>query len=236
MQRRRIAFEPAYVLHARPYSDTSLLLDVFTVHHGRVGLIARGARAPKSRQRALLQVLQPLLLSWNESGELGTLTAVEAASSAIVLTGEPLFCAWYANELLMRLSQRGDPHPLLFAAYSDLLPKLACDAEAALREFEQTLLAESGYGLLLPDELSPTSHYRYDWQSGPLPAAAGEPGSLSGASLIALRDGVFNTPQARREARWLMRAALQRQLGGKPLQTAQLLQQLRLLDAAAPET
>lgn len=229
MQQQRIAFEPAYVLHARPFGDTSLLIEALTASHGRLGLIAKGARAPKSRKRVLLQVLQPLLLSWRESGELGTLTAVEAASAPTMLAGEPLFCAWYANELLMRLLQRRDAHPQLFAAYACLLPRLIDDAEAALRAFECALLEALGYGLDLPDTLTAAASYRYHPQQGFSSAAPGDSPLVcyAGASLIALRDDALQEDQQYLDARRLLRSALKPLLGERPLETAQLLRALR---------
>ncbi len=229
MQRQRIEFEPAYVLHARPYSDTSLLLEVFTAGHGRVGLIARGARAPKSKQRVLLQVLQPLLLSWQGGGELGTLTAVEAASQPTQLTGEPLFCAWYANELLIKLLHRRDAYPMLFASYASLLPRLATDAEAALRAFERVLLDELGYGLSLPDDLESARRYRYHPQQGLLPAQPDDAAAdcYAGGSLIALRDDLLGGVDALRDARRLLRAAILPLLAGRTLESARLLRALR---------
>lgn len=238
MQRRRVELQPAYLLHARAFRDTSLLLEAFTPEYGRVGLIARGARGPRSKNRANLQPLRPLLLSWNASGELGTLTGVEARGLPAPLAGEPLFCAWYANELLMRLSAREDAHPVLFAAYVALLDRLAADTEPALRAFERCLLEELGYGLRLPADLEPGWRYRYDWEQGPLPCRAEEGEAYSGASLIALRDDQLTGAEARREARRLLRQALQRQLGARPLETARLLRELRGLAAnpAAPAT
>ena len=229
MQRQRVEFEPAYVLHARPFGDTSLLIEAFTAGHGRLGLVARGARAPKSKKRVLLQVLQPLLLSWRDGGELATLTAVEAASAPTLLAGEPLFCAWYANELLMRLLQRRDAHPQLFAAYACLLPRLANDAEAALRAFECVLLEELGYGLALPELLAATARYRYDPQQGFCDAVPADAPSAcyAGASLIALRDDALQAPQHYQDARRLLRAAIRPLLGERPLDSAQLLRALR---------
>ncbi len=232
MQRQRIEHEPAYVLHTRPFGDTSLLLEVFTPQHGRCGLIAKGARAPKSRKRALLQVLQPLLLSWRTSGELGTLTAVEAASAPIMLTGENLFCAWYANELLMKLLPRGDAHVRLFIAYSALLPRLLDDAEAGLRAFECALLDELGLSLGLDAEIEPETRYVYIGNQGLRPALPSEPRSFAGESLIALRDDAPYTPQARQEVRLLLRAVLRGLLGGRTLESAQLLRELRTMPAA----
>lgn len=223
MQRQRIEFEPAYVLHARPFGDTSLLLEFLTAQHGRIGLIAKGARASKSRKRALLQMLQPLLLSWRESGDLGTLTAVEAAAGPVTLAGEPLFCAWYANELLMKLTSRHDPQPALFAAYARLLLRLADDAEAGLRAFEQVLLDALGYGLHLPDEIDAAAHYRYEPEQGFIPDTQG----YAGRSLIALRDDTLSDPADYQAVRHLLRAALRPLLAGRVLESASLLRALR---------
>jgi DNA repair protein RecO (recombination protein O) len=228
--RARATLEPAYLLNRRPYSDSSLLLEAFTREHGRVGLVARGARGAKSRLRGLLQPFNPLLLSWNASGELATLTAAESAGPALVLAGERVFYGWYLNELLLRLLQRQDAHPALFEAYAlavQQLPGEAEHAQDALRLFEKALLAEIGYGLLLPDDLRADLRYHYDDDNGPQPAAAQDASAYSGASLIALRDGQLDTPQARSESRRLLRTALAAQLGNRPLQTPLLLREMR---------
>lgn len=229
MPRQRIELEPAYVLHARPYSDTSLLLEIFTAHHGRVALIAKGARAPKSRKRVLLQVLQPLLISWVESGELGTLTAVEAASPPVALQGDALFCAWYANELLVKLLTRHDPHTRLFAAYTALLARLGEDSEAALRHFECQLLDELGYGLPLDRDIAPESRHVFEPGMGLRPAAPDEPCDCTGRTLIALRQDRLDEPALKAEARQLLRRAIAERLGGRALETAALLKSLRAL-------
>ena len=228
--RERAALEPAYLLNRRPYSDSSLLLEAVTRTHGRIGLVARGARGAKSKLRGVLQPFQPLLLSWNASGELATLTAAESAGPPLRLAGERIFHGWYLNELLLRLLQRQDPHPELFDAYAlamQQLPGDALQAEEALRRFEMTLLAEIGYGLLLGDALEATQRYHYDLDAGPQAAASGDTQAYSGASLIALRDGNLDTAQARLDARRLLRAALSAQLGNKPLQTPLLIRELR---------
>lgn len=231
MQRQRVDLAPAYVLHARPFGDTSLLLEVFTASHGRVGLIAKGARAPKSRKRVLLQVLQPLLISWRESGELGTLTAVEAAAGAVTLSGEPLFCAWYANEILIRLCTRQQPHPQLFSAYARLLLRLGDDAEAALRAFEMALLEELGYGLQMPDPLATEASYCFEPGTGFRLAVPGDDRDavFTGAALRHLEQDQLELPEHYREARRLLRMALRPLLGQKPLESASLLRALREL-------
>lgn len=228
--RQRVEFEPAYVLARRPYRDTSLLLEVFTRDHGRVGLIARGARGPKSKLRGLLQDFTPLLLGWSAGGELGTLHGAEAAGPAVPLSGERVFHGWYLNELLMRLLPRQDAHAALFETYAVSLQRLGGDADEgleALRLFEKNLLGEIGYALELPDDLDADASYRFEPGAGLLPALPGTAGSYRGASLIALRDEQLATPAVRGDARRLLQAALAVQLGDKPLQTPRLLRQMR---------
>jgi len=231
--RQRIEFEPAWLLTQRPYRETSLLLELFTLQHGRVGLVARGARGPRSKLRGILQLFTPLLLSWHEAGELGTLVAAEAVAPAVELAGERVFHGWYLNELLLRLTGRHDAHPALYHDYGRALARLPGEgAEAALRIFEKRLLGEIGYGLPLPDALEPQRRYRFDPERGAAPAATDEADSYPAASLLALRDERLDTREALRDARKLLRAALQRQLGGRELETPRLLRQLRELGAS----
>lgn len=228
-----VALEPAFLLSLKPYRDSSQLLEAFSLRHGRIGLVARGARGPKSRLRGVLQPFTPLLLSWSQRGELGSLQAAEAEAYSTVLTGERVFYGWYLNELLLRLLQRHDPHPALYAIYTALLPELAgseAQAQAALRVFEKRLLAELGYGLRLPADLEPDRPYRYDPELGPVPAEQG----IAGASLIALREERLEDPQARRDALRLLRSTLSRHLGGRELQTAALLRSMRAQSRSNP--
>lgn len=225
--RARVQLEPGYVLSAKPYGDSSLLIEIFTPAHGRLGLVARGARGPKSRTRVLLQMLQPLLLSWIEGGELGTLSAVEAHGHPPDLAGERVFYGWYLNELLLKLVQRRDPHPQLFDAYVEALQRIAGEhAQAGLRFFEMRLLAETGYGLHLDDDIDAATHYRLD-ADGALRAAPASASSYSGASLMALAQDRLDTPQALADARKILRAALRLQLGGRELETPKMLRELR---------
>jgi DNA repair protein RecO (recombination protein O) len=226
--RERIEFEPAYLLQQRPYRESSQLLEAFTANHGRVGLVARGARGPRSRLRGTLQLFAPLLLSWSEAGELGTLTGAEPGGIAVVLAGERVFHGWYLNELLLRLTERHDPHPRLYRDYGAALSHLAGEhGEAALRIFEKRLLAEIGYALPLEGGLEPERRYRFDLEQGAQPAPAGDPSSYAGASLLALAAERLETRESLREARKLLRSALQRQLGGRELETPKLLRALR---------
>lgn len=226
----RAALQPAWLLASRAYGDSSLLLEVFAREHGRIGLVARGARGPKSRLRGLLQTFTPLLLSWSGRGDLATLTGAEAQAAAIALGGERIFYGWYLNELLTRLLHRHDAHAALFDLYAALMPALTgseAEAQRALRLFEKYLLAEIGYGLLLPATLQAESLYRYDWDRGPLADHEG----YAGSSLIALRDDCFDSPRALADARCLLQAALRRQLGERELETPKLLRSLRDFDA-----
>lgn len=227
MDHERVQLDPCWLLSAKPYSETSLLLEAFSERHGRVGLVAKGARGPKSRNRALLQALRPLLLSWTQRGELAALTGVEANGPPPELSGERLFYGWYLNELLLRLLQRHDPHPEAWQAYTRTLAALpGPDAEFALRLFERDLLADIGYGLQFPAELDPALAYTYGELEG---FQASPRGHCSGRALIALRDGepAGEGGEWRTELRRLMRELVRRQLGGRELETAKLLRQLR---------
>jgi len=146
--RVRVAGETAFILHASAWRETSLIVQTFSRDHGRVALAAKGAKRPYSQLRPVLQVFQPLLLSWSGAGEVKTLTRAELAGSYL-LPGAALMSAWYMNELLLRLLPREDAHPLLFDAYDCALASLARGhwTAGALRRFEWTLLHETGYGV-----------------------------------------------------------------------------------------
>jgi DNA repair protein RecO (recombination protein O) len=239
-----VALEPAYVLHHYPYRDTSLLLEVFSRHHGRLGLVARGARSARARWRGQLQGFSPLLLSWSLRGELGTLTGVDARGGAAGFAGRQLLSAYYLNELILRLLARHDPHPGLFDAYERALRELAGRDEAALRIFEKRLLDELGYGLLLDRTadsglpIEPEATYDYQLERGPVrcdnPADSGL--YLRGSSLLSLHRETLDNPQAGRDARRLLRAALSIYLGSRPLRTREVTQRLSRFTAAGRKT
>lgn len=223
----RVEQQPAYVLHARPYRETSLLLEAFTRDHGRVGLVARGVRRERSRwPRGLLQPLQPLLLGWVARGELGTLHAAEAASAPMRLSGEGLFAAMYVNELVLRLSERADAHPRAFALYAQCLARLheAGDAGGAawsLRRFERDFLAELGYGLALSQAadgaaLDADAEYLYDPDSGALPWHGGSRfPCVGGAALLALGGEEMPRMEYLAQLRALMRGVVRHLVGGE---------------------
>jgi DNA repair protein RecO (recombination protein O) len=227
---------PAYVLHGQPYRETSLLLDIFSRDHGRVGLVARGVRGARAQPlRVLLQPLQPLLLSWGGRGELVQLRGVEAAGAALLPQGDALLAAFYVNELLMRLLPRGEAQVALFWRYAQCLGALAGGDDFAweLRRFERDLLAELGYGLTLECEADGTTPidaerwYRYDAESGaqPLPGPRAT-AAVSGATLLALLGDQRPEVAGLRELRGLMRRVLLHHLGGRELRSWQLLADL----------
>ena len=240
----RIEFEPAYLLSSRPYRETSQLIELLSLNHGRIGLVARGARGPKAKQRGLLSPFRPLLLSWIDGGDLGTMTGIEAAGPEITLAGERIFHGWYVNELLLKLLQRHDPHEAIHADYAQVLDRLTgseTEAEAALRIFEKRLLEQLGYGL--PLEVDFDAGTRYAWRAAEGFIATEEPlRSFAGLSLEALRDEQLTTREALRDARRLLRMALEPLAPMASLRTPQLLRELRAsglagrADSAAPPT
>ncbi|MFQ5634536.1 MAG: DNA repair protein RecO [Gammaproteobacteria bacterium] len=229
----RIDLEIAYLLHARPYRESSRLLEIFSQRYGRVGLVANGARRPKSKWRGVLRSFQPLRLSWSGRGSLQTLRAVEASSGPFEISGLALMSGYYLNELLMLLMHRRDPHPHLFAHYGAALNALSegGEPERILRRFEVSLLAEIGYGLVVDADvvdqqpLEADRRYEYVVDRGPVPVDHDVPGELvfSGAELMAIGRGEFADPCQLRDAKRLLRPLLHSALGGRKLKTREVL-------------
>jgi DNA repair protein RecO (recombination protein O) len=225
---QRIERQPAYVLHERPYRETSVLLELLTRDHGRIGLVARGVRAAKPRfPRGTLKPLQALEVSWQGRGELGNLTGADPVGTPVPLVGDASFCALYLNELLTRMLARHDPHPGVFARYAGVLFELAGAAREAhawiLRRFERDLLDEIGYGLALDaaadgHPLDPDARYSLDPERGAVAwAQRPVPPQIGGAALRALAAGSAPDAAALRELRVAMRALLRHHLGGREL-------------------
>lgn len=225
----RVDDQPGWIVHARPYRETSLLLEAWSRDYGRFGLIARGVRREKPRQpRALLQPLVPLSLGWSGQGELATLVAVEARTQPPLLAGELLVCAIYVNELVMRLLPRHDAMPELFDAYEATLQQLAANTTPAwtLRRFERDLLAEIGYGLICDSEadsgepIDPQRDYVYLPEHGAV-AYANQPNVLRvrGSALLALAEDCMPGAADLSCLRRLMRALIVHQLGGGVLRS-----------------
>lgn len=231
----RIQQQPAFVIHHHDYSETSLLLELFTRDFGRVGVIAKGARRPKNGRRALLNPFTPLRVGWSGKGELGVLTDVEADGAPFTLAGEVLYCGFYLNELLLRLLHRDDPHTVLFEAYHRSLGRLQQGGriDVTLRMFEHQLLQEIGYGLVLDHDsndntaIAEDTLYEYVPESGPRRIGNADENVtgvvVHGSSLMALASGSIDEPRTLRELKRLMRFVLNRHLGGRQLNSRRLM-------------
>ena len=229
----RIDQQSAYILHGRPYRETSLLLECFTREHGRIGLVARGVRKERSRvPRALLQPLTPVSVGWSGSGELATLTAVEARAESATLIGEALLCGLYLNELVLRMTMRMDPQAELFDCYERTLDRLAGGESNGwtLRLFERDLLIHLGYGLTLATEahveapLAPELDYAYRHEHGPVVWRTPADGPrLRGSTLLALAADRKPPDKELPALRRWMRAAIAAHLDGGELRAWNLL-------------
>ena len=235
MSKRRADHEDGYVLHTYPYKETSLIAEAFTRRFGRVALLARGARRPRSAMRGVLLSFQELSLSWSASAELGTLVRAEWAGGLRPLRGRGLMCGFYLNELLLRLLPREDPHEALFDFYSDSLGRLAGSRDQApvLRSFERRLLAELGYAPVLEHDaasrpIEPGRQYVYEPDRGPVAVNGGRSGELmvTGQTLLDVAADDYARAETRDEARSLMRALIAERLQGKELHTRAVLKDL----------
>ncbi|MDA7967590.1 MAG: DNA repair protein RecO [Gammaproteobacteria bacterium] len=243
----KVEQQPAYVLHTRPFSESSLLVDMFSREHGWLMLLAKGARRAKSRTRGLLLPFRPLLASWAGKGKLPVLTGLEAdGPPAGEVGGGLLASGFYLNELLMRLLHRHDAHELVFEHYDRALRQLA-NAEpprAVLRVFEKKILLHTGFGAALErdadsgERIAPELHYHYVFEKGPVrardqiaePSAqnGGAPGiPISGRALCALREEIFSAEDELRDAQRLTRALLDRQLRGRELRSRRVARDMR---------
>ena len=228
----KVALQPTYVLHVRPFRDTSAIVEALTAEHGRIALVARGARSAQSRWRGVLEPFRSLLMSWSGRGEMYTLSGAEEAGVSRRLRGEALVSGFYVNELLLNLLGRNDPHPEIFAAYATAVQSLASDTdgESTLRLFEKRLLEGLGYGLSLECDavdgvpVAPDAIYHYLIERGAIPAStdAAVGVTVHGATLLALHRENLDDPVARREAKQLMRAVLRHYLGGRVLRSREL--------------
>jgi len=232
---KRVDGQAAYVLHLHPYSETSLVVDVFTRDHGRVPLLARGARRPRSAMRGLLMSFQPLELGWFGGGEVKTLAKAEWLGGMPLLGGRCLLLGYYLNELLLKMLPREDAHVALFEAYAAALRALAAGSDDApeLRRFEKTLLKELGYGLTLDIDMAtgrpvePGVEYSYLVERGPVRRTATDEAPISGKTLLDMAADDYSDPRTRLESRRLMRTLIAHHLGGKSLQSRRVFIELQ---------
>ena len=235
--------EQAFVLHSYPFRETSLILDVFSRKHGRLPIMARGARRPRSALRGVLLNFQPLQLGWFGKGEVRTLHNAEWQGGQPYLQGTALMCGFYLNELLLNLLARDDPHEQLFGYYRATLYRLAheTDHAATLRCFEKHMLQELGYALVLEREagngkaIQAELCYRYAVERGPLlddsapddDAQIGLP--VLGKTLLDMALDDYADPLTAQQSKQLMRMLLNHHLGGKILHTRELIKDLQKL-------
>lgn len=241
---RQVHLQPAYVLHHRPYRDTSRILELFTRDYGRVSLFARASRGSSKRGASLMPMLQPfnrLLVSWSGRGEAGQLTGVEFDGAVVPLPQDRLISGFYLNELLLKLFARHDSHADVFDLYAHAVRSLArsdltpLDTARVLRLFEKRLLEALGYGLALEREadsgapLEAGGLYRYRLEQGPVRVPDATEGDLvfPGAVLLSLAREELADTQTCAQARRLLRAALDRCLDGRELKTRQVMLALR---------
>jgi DNA repair protein RecO (recombination protein O) len=238
--RRRAEHEPGYVLHTYPYKETSLIVEAFTRGFGRVALLARGARRPRSAMRGVLLSFHPLRLGWSRGvpgqAELGNLIAAEWSGALQPLGGRALMCGFYLNELVLRLLPRDDPHEALFDCYGAALSGLSHNDNlfSVLRSFEKRLLAELGYAPLLEREaasgapIDPARRYAYEPDRGPmlLNNSSSAELNVSGQTLLDVAADEYGRPETRDEARMLLRALIGQRLHGQVLHTRTVLREL----------
>lgn len=241
MSKRRADHEPGYVLHTYPYKETSLIVEAFTRQHGRVALLARGARRPRSAMRGMLLSFHPLQLAWSGAGELATLIRADWGGAeqprSGTLGGRGLMCAFYVNELVLRLLPREDAHEALFDHYAETIASLSAgeSLSAILRGFEKRLLAELGYAPVLDRDamsgapIDPGGRYRYEPDRGPVRAANGSDLTVSGRTLLDVAADDYRRPETRDEARHLMRELIGQRLHGQVLHTRTVLMELNEL-------
>ena len=228
---RRVGLTPVFVLHHRPWRDTSRMLEVLSREHGRLTLFARGVRGPRPRSASLLQPFTPLLAAWTGSGDAAQLTQVEPMpTDGPAVAGLPapaLLSGWYLNELLLKLTLRVDPQPAVFDLYAATLERLRAAAAPApaLRGFERDLLGLLGYGLELRHEarsgapLRPDAYYHFHLDLGFVETPSGGEAAYPGRSLLALAADDLQETAVLEDTRRLMRAALDHALEGRELRT-----------------
>lgn len=236
----RVSNQPGFVLHAWPYRETSLILDVFTRDHGRMAMVAKGAKRPHSALRPVLQHFQPVSLSWSGKGEVKTLTRAEWVGGLLPLAGDALLSGFYMNELVLRFCPREDGHPALFRHYMATLTRIshAEPVALALRGFERVLLQETGFAAAFDrcagtgDPVRSESDYVYQPDRGVRLSRASDPSSwpvVSGQTLLDMSQDDYSRAQTVAQSRALMRFLLHHYLQGAPLKTRQILLDLQCL-------
>ena len=234
--RARADLQPGFVLHTYPYSESSLIADAFVRGAGRVVLLAKGARRPRSNVRGLLVSFQPVALAWAGKGEIRTLTRIEWVGGMPLPRGENLLCGFYLNELLMRTIARDDPHDSLFEHYAHALDDLARGLQAGptLRSFEKRLLQELGYAMRLTEtadgeSVDPDDLYTYVPERGAVRIGRERENvvRVHGKTLLDLQDDEFADARTQIEAKQLMRHLINHRLDDRPLLSRQIFRDMQ---------
>lgn len=235
---RRVQDQSVFLLHYRPFRDSSQILDILSRDYGKLALVARGSRGARSRLRGILRPFMPLSMSWLLKSDLGTLTGAEIRGAPLRLTGDALLSGYYANELLIHFLHRHDPQPEIFDTYEQTLQALAASEQVApcLRQFEVELLRHTGYAMNLEYEwqsnarLDPEAYYEYRVEQGPVPVSRHE-GRLvfRGKTLSAIEARAFDQPDILKAATRLMRAVIDYHLGGRELNSRRILADIHKL-------
>jgi DNA repair protein RecO (recombination protein O) len=232
--------QPAFVLHSYPFRETSLVVELLTREFGRIGVVARGARRPRSALRGVLLAFQPLLVGWSGRGELHSLVRAEWHGAYQPLNGLSLICGFYLNELLLKLLARHDAHETLFETYARTLRALASPSDPAgiLRAFEKSLLRELGYAVTLDRDvesgrpIAAEERYTYLVERGPVSAAVAGEGNgveLVGRTLLDMQADDYTSAVTQQQSKALMRTLINHYLGDQELHTRQLLRDLQAL-------
>jgi DNA repair protein RecO (recombination protein O) len=233
--RKRIEEQPAWILHHRPFRDSSRILDILSRDYGRLSLVSRGSRAPRSRLAGILRPFMPLRLSWVIRSDLGTLTGAEMQDAPVSLSGDALLCGYYVNELLLYMLHRHDPQPDIFSVYGDTVKRLAGRIEVAsvLRRFEIELLRMLGYALNFDRDtgseasLRPELQYEYRVEQGPVFVAERDgPMIFTGAELAAIQRQDFAKPAVLKNAGRLLRGVIAYHLEGRELRSRKVMKEL----------
>ncbi len=242
----RVQQQPGYVLHHRPFRDSSQILDVLTRDYGKIAVVARGSRSSKSRLAGVLRPFLPLRVSWVAKSDLGTLTGAEPTGRPPALRGDALLSAYYVNELMLHFLHRHDSQPEVFALYAEVIPSLGGgDVAAALRNFELEFLGLLGYAVNLEyeaashDDIEAARFYDYRVEQGPVPVSRNDgPLVFCGKTLKEIAARRFDDADVLNAAGRLLRAVLDHHLGGKELQSRKVLREMhrsRILHPESPE-
>ena len=231
----RISHQPGFVLHSYAFSESSLVVEVFSRDYGRVALMAKGAKRPTSRLRGVLQTFQPLNFCWTGKSELRTLVSAEWVGGMAPLENSALLYGFYINELILKLTVREDPHPKLFDHYVATLVRLASaePASAVLRLYELAILKETGVAADLSvctrsgRSVDPELVYVVDPEKGPRPAKAEDQApKVSGKTLVDMVKEDYSDPVTQLQSKLLMRGLLAHHLNGAQIQTRRILADL----------